>query len=713
MTETRFACCPICDATCGLVVELDGGRVVRIRGDADDPLSRGHLCPKGRALQDLHEDPDRLRRPLRRRGDRWEELGWDEALDEVAERLAAVRRAHGADAVGLYLGTMAFHSFGGMLFEQPFRAALGTHSVYTAQSIDSLPRTLASSWLYGSMALVPVPDLDRTDFLLMVGANPVVSGGSAMTAPGMARRLEALRARGARVVVVDPVRTKTAALADEHLAIRPGTDALLLLALLHTLFEEGRVDRARIPAYVDGLDELSTLVEPWSPERVAAPTGLTAETIRALARQLAAAPSAACYGRMGTCCQAFGTLSTTLLDVLTLVTGNLDRPGGAMFATPAVDLAGLAKRVGQTGAFDRRRTRVSGLPDFNGELPVATLAEEMETPGPGQLRALVLLAGNPVLSLPEGRRVEKALPGLDFVVAIDPYLNETTCQADVILPPTVGLQRDNYALVFHAVAVRNTARFSPAVLPRGDAERHDWEILRELTVRLHRRRGVLGRAMGGAFRLAERFLTPRSLLRVLLRVGPYRRRLRMASLLAAPHGVDLGPLEPRLPRLLSTPGRRIRLLAGPVRADLDRLAAAFPAGAARDAGLTLLSRRDLRSQNSWAHNLPRLMGGKPRCTLWIHPDDARRCGVTDGGDARVRSAVGELVAPVEVTDAVRPGVVCLPHGWGHDRTGARLRVAAANPGVNVNDLIDVRRVDALSGCSDLYGMRVEVGPVIT
>jgi anaerobic selenocysteine-containing dehydrogenase len=713
--RTDYATCMLCEAICGIAVEHDGQRVHRIRGDAQDPFSRGHLCPKGVALADVQNDPERIRRPLRRRRPGrggpadWEEIGWEEALDLAADRVAEIRRRHGPDAVALYRGNPTSHSYSAVLFFSLLKDELGSRNVWSASPVDTLPRTLMAAQLYGNQAVLPVPDLDRTHFLLVLGANPAVSNGSVMTAPDVVARLRAIRARGGRLVVVDPRRTETAALADTHWFIRPGTDALFVASLLQVIFAEGLSDPGRLRELVDGLEEIPALVAPFTPQRVAPQVGIPAEAIAGLAREFAAAPSAVCYGRMGTCVQEFGATTTWLVDLLNIATGNLDRPGGAMFTTPAADLPRVAAMLGQVGHFDRWRSRVSKLPEFNGELPVACFAEEMETPGEGQVRALVTHAGNPVLSLPNGARLDRAFAGLEFMLAIDVYLNETTRHADLILPPTFGLEHEHYPVIFHGIAVRNTAHYSPAVLPKPPDSRHDWEILVGLAQRLARRRG--GRAAWGArAKLALlRRLGPRGMLALMLRFGPHR--LPLARLEAAPHGIDLGPLEPRLPGILK--GRtRIPLVPELVRRDLPRLEQRLARRTGEGPnGLVLVSRRTLRSNNSWMHNSERLVSGRHRCVLLMHPEDAARRGLADGARVVMKSRTGEIEVPLEISDEIMPGVVSLPHGWGHGRAGTRLAVAAAHPGVSVNDVTDEARIDPVSGAAALSGVPVTVSAV--
>jgi anaerobic selenocysteine-containing dehydrogenase len=709
---THFRACHLCEAICGVAIDVDdAGAITRIAGDKDDSFSQGHLCPKAIALQDVQSDPDRLRRPLRRTPTGWEEVSFESAFEEAAARIHAIQTTHGKNAVATYLGNPTVHNHGAVLFSQILLRVLGTRSRYSATSVDQLPHMLASYLMFGHQLLLPIPDLDRTHFFLILGANPLASNGSLMTAPGVERRLKALRARGGRLVVVDPRRTETAAMADQHLAIRPGADALLLLALLHVVLGEGLASPGRVLAFTDGLDQIERLVEPFSPDDVAEATGLSSADIRGLARAFAAAPSAVAYGRVGTSTQEFGGLATWLVNVLNLVTGNLDRPGGAMFTHPAVDVLGLADRLGQRGHFDKGRSRVRALPEFSGEYPVATLAEEIETPGEGQVRALVTLAGNPVLSTPNGVRLDRALAGLDFMVSIDFYLNETTRHAHLILPPTFALEHAQFDLLFHALAVRNTVRFAPALFDKPEGARHDWEILLELATRLEAARGK--RFAAGLKHRLLMALGPDRLVGLLLRFGPYGRRwpfgagLSLRDVTRSVHGIDLGPLRPALPERLGTRDRRIALAPARLVADLERLEARRATIAPAD-GLVLIGRRDLRTNNSWMHNSERLVKGRDRCTLLMHPRDAESRGFVSGQSVRVTSRVGSVVAGLEATEALRPGVVSLPHGFGHGRPGVRLRVASAHAGASVNDLTDELLVDGLCGTAAFSGVPVQV-----
>ena len=703
------AICPLCEACCGLSISTEGGRVTAISGDSDDPFSRGHLCPKALALQDLYEDPDRLRRPLERTATGWRELDWPDALDRVAERIGALQAAHGADALAVYLGNPVVHNLGALLFGTGLLRALRTKQRYSATSVDQLPHMLVAHWVFGHQLLLSIPDIDRTDWMLILGANPAASNGSLMTAPGMDRRLRDLRARGGRVELIDPRRTETARLVDRHHFIRPGTDALLLAAMLQVLFAEGAADPGRLAPITDGLDAVSAALVAFSPERVAPMVGIDAATIRRLARDLAGAERGVVYGRFGVSTQRFGGLCQWLIVLLNLVTGNLDAPGGAMFTRPAIDPMGALKLSGR-GGYGRWRSRVRDLPEANGELPVAGLADEITTPGEGRVRGLVVVAGNPVLSTPDGSALDAALDQLDLLVSIDPYRTETSRKAHFILPPVSPLERPHYDVVFNLLAVRNVARWSDPVFDKQPGEMDDGEILAELHERLaptrRERLAVRARRIAGPARMVD----------LALRAGPYgagarvwRDGLTLDRVRQAPHGLDLGPLEPALPDRLKTPDRRIRAAPAPLLADLSRLAASLDSPALPDGfDLQLIGRRQLRSNNSWMHNAPRLMKGRDRCTLMLHPDDAAARGLASGDRARVRSRVGAVEVPVEVTDSVMRGVVSLPHGFGHDRAGASLTVAAKAPGVSMNDLTDSAEIDELSGTAVLSGVPVVV-----
>jgi anaerobic selenocysteine-containing dehydrogenase len=709
--DIRFRVCPLCEASCGLEICVEDGEISSIRGDRKDPFSQGHICPKGVALQDIQSDPDRLRKPLRRTpGGDWEEISWRQALDDAAHGLDAVRQRHGADALAVYLGNPNAHNYGSMLFLPLLLRALGTRNRYSATSVDQLPHHVAAHLMFGHQLLIPVPDVDRTQFLLILGANPVVSNGSIMTAPGMTRRIEALRRRGGRLVVIDPRRTETAKLADDHLFIRPGTDALLLAAMLHTILTEGLADPGRLASFCGSFEPIERAMTDFKPEGVAVATGISAEEIRVLARQFATAPTAVAYGRFGVSTQAFGAQCHWMINLLNIVTGNLDRPGGAMLTRPAVD----PLRSGGSGGLGRRTTRVRGLPSFGRELPVAALAEEILTTGPGQVRALLTIAGNPVLSTPDGRQMDRALKSLDFMVAIDFYLNETSRHANLILPPIAPLERDHYDLALNILAVRNTARYSKTLLDPGPDCLHDWQILSALMKRLD-----CGPLRARLTRRLMAMLGPRRLLDIGLRLGPYgsgfrpgKGGLNLRRLEQNPHGIDLGALEPCLPDRLQTLGRQIELAPQAYLEDLQRLEELLPAAVPNRSSNTLLliGRRQLRSNNSWMHNAPRLMRGKDRCTLVINPEDAVRLGIEDGRHVRVTGPGGSIVVPTKISDEILSGVVSLPHGWGHDRPGIQLSVAELHPGASFNDIVDAKAVDDLCGTAVLNGISVTVEP---
>lgn len=743
-TATHARTCPLCEATCGLLVEVVDGAVRRIRGDRDDVFSRGYLCPKGSSLKGLHEDPDRLRTPLVKDGEgRFRPASWDEAFAVIDERVGPILAEHGKDAVALYSGNPWSHNYETIVYTPLLYQTVGRNR-FAAASVDQRPREIVSSVHFGTRTAFPVPDLDRTDLLVLLGTDPLESNGSLATAPDWPGRLAAIRARGGRLVVIDPRRSATAEVADEHLPIVPGTDAALLAGIAHTLVDEGLVRPGPVGAWVDGIDTVAAALAPFAAEVVAPWCGLPAETIRGLARDLATTERAVLHGRLGTCLQDLATLSAWLLDVVNLLAGNLDRPGGAMFSRPAAFGFNTTGKpgVGFGSDYGNVRSRVRGLPGAFDQLPVACLAEEIETPGEGQVRALVTIAGNPVLSTPDSDRLAAALDRLDLMVSLDLYLNETTRHADVVLPVPSQLQRSHYDAAFYQFSVRNVANYSAPVLDRPDDLPPEWWTLLRLTGVLQGRgpdpdvaamddelAGLLvalavadphgpvhGRDPADLHEALGDRRGPERILDLNLRTGPYGDGfgartegpgLTLDRLVEHPHGIDLGPLEPRIPDMLRTPTGRIDLATPAFVADLDRLRERL---AEPRPPLVLVGRRHLRSNNSWQHNVRTLVKGKARCLLQVHPDDAARVGLTDGDRAVVTSAVGRLEAPVEVTDAVMPGVVSLPHGWGHDLEGARLTVAAERPGVNVNLLGGTDHVDPLSGNPHLNGIPVTLAP---
>ena len=737
VTHTALRICPFCEATCGLTLTIEDGRVVGARGDQEDVFSAGYICPKGASFGELDNDPDRLTAPLVRRDGVLTEASWEEAFAAVDEGLSAVLREHGGTSVGVYVGNPNAHTVAGALYPPLIIRGLGTRQVFSASTLDQMPKHVALGLMFGSPVAFTVPDLDRTDYLVIIGANPLVSNGSLATAADFGGKLRALKRRGGRLVVIDPAHTRTAALADRHLAPRPGTDAALLFALVHVLFDEDLVELGELADHITGLTEIRALADDFAPEAVAAYCGIDADEIRVLARELAAAPSAAVYGRMGTSTVEFGTVGSWLVDVVNVLTGNLDRPGGAMFPLSPVAPAPRGRRPGRGFLTGRWRSRVSGHPEALSELPVAALAEEIETPGDGQIKAMITIAGNPVLSAPDGDRLDRALAGVGFMVSVDPYLNETTRHADVILPPPPPSQSPHFDFALNNLAVRNNARYSPPALPLqdrpdepeilsrialviygighdGDPRSVDEQVIATTLAKESADAGspVAGRPVEELTAMLADGPGYERRLDMMLRLGAYGDAfgarpdgLTLATLNSAPHGLDLGPLQPRLLDVLRTPSGLVELAPPQLIDDAGRLRDALSRPEER---FVLIGRRHLRSNNSWMHNLPALSGGSNRCTLQMHPDDAAELGVSD--TAVVKGPGGELVVPVEVTEDIRRGVLSLPHGWGHDRAGTGQRLAAGHPGVNANQLNDGSVLDPLSGTAVLNGIPVVVGP---
>lgn len=710
MATVQHRTCHLCEAMCGLTIKVENDRVTHVAGDKDDPFSRGHICPKGAAIAELHDDPDRLRHPMRRNGSDWEEISWEEALDQAAAGITRVQKAHGKDAFGFYVGNPTVHSFPALTMGPALLRGIRSKHRFSATSVDQLPHMVAAHQMFGHQLFLPIPDIDRCDYMLMLGANPMVSNGSIMSVPDFRARFREVTKRG-ETVVVDPRRTETAKEASRHLFIRPGTDAFFLLALVREVLNLGH-KLGRLAPFVDGLDDLQDWVAPFTPERSTAVTGIAAEEVSAIAKALVTNERALVYGRMGTCTQEFGGLSAWLLVVLNIVSGNLDRPGGVMFTTPATPVLELSGR----GHLGRWRSSVRDLPEFGGELPVSALAEEAEA---GNIRGMMTLAGNPVLSTPDGKRLDAALAKMDFMVSVDPYLNETTRHANLILPPCSPLERPHYDLVFNALAVRNVANYSPPLFET-DAP-HDGNIIIGILRRVCEQRH--GRLHPTTLKVRALEHTPvERLLDIGLRLGPYgagvagfkprrigkrelgpKGKLSLRYLKDHPHGVDLGPLTPAFPD--RAPTGRIQIAPELYGQDLARLT---QEESKVGTGMRLIGRRQLRSNNSWMHNLPSLMKGRARCTLLMHPTDAERLGLSTGDEAKIETDVGAAQVPVQVSDEIMPGVVSLPHGFGHRRKGTRLRVAEEHAGVSLNDLTNPALIDALTGNAVLNGVPVRV-----
>ena len=704
---------------CGVKIEYQGKQILSIKGDEKDPFSQGHICPKAIALQDLYEDPDRLTKPLVKTANGWQQVEWSDALDVAAAGIAKLQNQHGKDSLATYLGNPNVHNTGNMVLGRYLHEALKTKSRYSATSVDQLPHHIVSYHLFGHQLKIPVPDLDRTDYLLMLGANPMVSNGSIMTSPNIRKRLNAIKAREGSIVVIDPRRTETAAIATDHHFIKPGTDALFLLAMVNVIYSEGKLNPGKLAAMTPELNAIEQYVLPYTPEKVAAITGISAPTIRNITLDFCAAERAVCYGRMGISVQKFGLLSQYLVMLVNILTGRLDAEGGLMFTKPAFDVLSRSN----PGYFGKKTSRVRGLPNFSGEFPVATLAEEILEPGERQIKGLVTVAGNPVLSTPNGARLHQALQTLDFYVAIDFYLNETTQHANVILPPVSPLEREHFDVVFNSFAVRNTVKYSPALFePEGDAK-HDWQIYFELHKRLTEgagKRKPLGK------KLFQRGLAksgPKLLIDLMLRSGPYGgglnllKGLTLKKVKQAVHGLDLGALKSELPGSLWHKDKKIHLNLEFYMADLARLDKTLLDGSLDEVQANtpfealLIGRRDVRTNNSWMHNSKRLVKGKNRCTAHIHPDHAKSLGLDAGQDLAVSNGDSCIVVAPEITDTIMPGVISIPHGWGHSFKNTKLTIASQHAGVSVNDITDSTEVDELCGNAVLNGVPVTLEPV--
>jgi anaerobic selenocysteine-containing dehydrogenase len=712
---------------CGLEIHVQGGKVTSIRGNRDDVWSRGHLCPKGVSLAQVHDDPDRIRRPMIKLDRQWHEVSWDAAFRRCTELLTPVIEKYGIGAVTAYTGNPLAHSFSLARYAGVLMGMSGMPITYSPGTVDQWPKNLSSHLMYGLWWNFPVPDIERADLLVIMGANPAASQGSLLAAPDVMGLINKIRQRG-KVIVIDPVRTQTAAQADEWLPIVPGTDAALLLAVAHTLFDEGLVDAG---PHVDGLDTMRRVAADWPPERVSAVTGIDAERIRALARELAGTERSVVYGRIGLCNQEFGSLASWLVDVINILTGHFDTPGGAMFPKPAawsITTQPLPGLEGGLAEFGRWHTRVRGAKEVLGQAPVSCMAEEIATPGEGQLKALITVAGNPVLSTPGGDKLDEVLPMLEAMISVDLWLNETTRHADVILPGLSPLEQPHHDDLILLFAIRSIANYSAPVFDPGDRP-HEWEILIRLTGLctgtpaedvdvaaiddgffdyLAFTRGV----DGAEIRKLYEHGGPERMLDLTLRTGPFGDQygknpggLTLDMLKANPNGIDFGPMVPQLPDILGTLDKKIHLAPQYLLDDLPRLAARMERPAEP---LVLVSRRHLRSNNTWLHNVPALMKGKDRCTLLMHPDDAARWGVADADVVTVKSEAGEIRVPVEVTDAIRPGVVSMPHGWGHGKPGTRMSVANGSPGANTNALSPPTFLDEPSGNGALNGIPVTI-----
>ncbi|WP_296176937.1 molybdopterin oxidoreductase family protein [Psychrobacter sp. UBA2769] len=699
--QTHFRTCNLCEAMCGIEIKHDGTKVLSIKGDKNDPFSKGYICPKATALQDLHEDPDRLRHPIERTANGWKTVSWDEALDKVAAGIQSVQKKHGQNAFGVYLGNPNVHNLGGMLTIKHLLSSIKTRSRFSATSVDQLPHHIVSMHLFGHMLRIPVPDVNRTQYMLIIGGNPLASNGSIMTAPNMRQKLKDIKARDGKVVVIDPRRTETADIASEHHFIRPATDVLFLLAMLNEIYAQGYADKAqtnnRAAALAPEIARLADFAKDYSAELVADITGIAANEIKRLVKEFCEAESAVCYGRMGVSVQEFGLLSQYLIMVINIVTGRLDEVGGLMFPNPAVDVVNNSG----PGYLGKRHSRVSNLPDFNGDYPVVAMADEMLVEGAGQLKGFMTVAGNPVLSTPNGEKLDTAFANLDFMVAIDYFVTETSRHAHIILPPVSPLERDHYDVTFNNFAVHNVAKYSKALFAKKKSAKHDWQIYLELAKRLDKKAALATKIE----RRIVRTLGPKFMLDQGLRRGPYA-GMTLNKLKKNPHGIDLGPPKRMLPQALKHKDKQIHINIDFYQADLERVREMMQNY--DDKQVLLIGRRHVRSNNSWLHNSYRLVKGKPRCTLMLHPETAKEYSIEDGQNVKVTSRVGSVIITAEVTDELMPKVVSIPHGWGHDRKGVKQKIAQAHAGVSVNDLTDDTLIDQLSGNAAVNGVPVQL-----
>lgn len=702
-SQKHFSTCTLCEAMCGIEVTTEDRQIISIVGDKANPFSQGHVCPKAIALKDLYEDPNRIKRPLKKSGDDWVEISWEQAFDEVAAKLFDIQSRHGDDAVGVYLGNPNAHNMGSILFGPYFYKALKTKNRYSATSVDQLPHHIVSRQLFGHQQQIPIPDIDSSDYFLIIGGNPLASNGSIMTVPMVKKRLQAIQKRGGKVVVIDPKKSETADISSEHHFIKPGSDVLLLLGMLNSLLSRGLEKPGNVAQFVPDLPLFKAYINDYTPEKVAEKTGIEASEIHRLVDEFTDANAAVCYGRMGASVQAFGTLTQYLIMMFNILTGNLDKRGGMMFTQPAADTLPHSGR----GSLAKSNSRVRGLPSFAGEYPVVCLAEEISTPGEGQIKAMVVGAGNPIIATPNVEQLDKAFESLDFMVAVDFFVTETSRHADIILPPVTGLERDHYDVVFHKFAVRNFAKFSPAVFEPEQDSLTDWQIYLSLAERLEQKRG------GDTAKYKALWAKqPKGVVDDLLRSGRYangEHELSLDKLLANPHGVDLGPLQPELPNAIFHGDKTIHLALDYFMPDLNRVNQHFFASHTQsESTFVLIGRRHLKSNNSWLHNSKRLMKGKSRCTAQINEKDAEALGIKNGNNITVTSRVGSVVVEAEITAKIMPGVISIPHGFGHNKKGIKLDIAEQHAGVNTNILTDDMLVDELSGNAVLNGVPVTV-----
>jgi|TARA_B110000208_G_scaffold11731_1_gene14547 anaerobic selenocysteine-containing dehydrogenase len=695
--KIHYRTCNLCEAMCGLEITYKEKKVISIVGDKKDPLSKGFICPKSLALKDLYEDPDRLKTPIKRTENGWQEISWTEAFDEVEIQIKKIQEKYGNNAVATYQGNPNVHNVGSMLYGGPFLKSLKTKQKYSATSADQLPHHIASLKMFGHQMLIPIPDIERTDYLLILGANPGASNGSLLTAPGFPQKIKSIQKRGGKVINIDPRFTETSKISSQHLYINPGKDALFLLSLLHVIFDQGIEEKTHLSNYLKGLEEIKEIVKEYSPKKTALLIGIDSLEIQKIAKDFMNSKTAVCYGRMGVSTQEYGGICQWLINVLNIVTNNMDKVGGAMFTKPAIDLVYMTGIQGKVGNFDRYRSRVHNLPEYSGELPVATLADEILTEGEGQIKMFICTAGNPVLSAPNGKKMEKALEKLDFMVSIDIYLNETSKYANIILPTTNGLETLHYDLVFHQLAIRNTAKLSEVLFEKDENQKHDWQILNELTERITEKKNSL---------------TPEMMLDNMFQYSPYKEaNLSVNKLKENPNGIDLGSLQPLLIKRIFTVDKKINVSPKIFIDDLKRLNKELYKDTKEEETkypFALIGRRHLRNNNSWMHNSKLLMKGKNRCTVLMSSKDANNLSITDHQKIKIISNVGSIELPVEISDEMKEGVLSIPHGFGHNRNGTKIKLAEENAGESINDLTDDNKIDKLTGNANFSGTRVKV-----
>lgn len=697
MPKTHYRTCNLCEAMCGLAIEHDGKEVISIKGDVDDELSQGHICPKALALKDIYEDPNRLKKPVKRTDKGWIEISWADAIQEVANALADARKKHGSDAVGVYSGNPNVHNSSAILSAPEFLKELRTKNRFSATSVDQLPHQYMAYLMYGHQLQIPIPDIDRTDFLIILGANPIISNGSLLSAPNIKKRLKNIQDRGGRIVNIDPRYTETSAKSDQHLFIRPGSDVFMLLSMLHILFDEKLIDLGRFEHHQNGSEELKEIAQDYAPEKTAEITGIEPEVLKDLTRQFANTEKAVLYGRMGVCTQEFGGMCMWLVNVLNVLTRHFDEPGGYMFTKPAIDLKPQISK----GHIGKWKSRVRGLPEVGGELPSSVMAEEILTPGKGQIKAMIISSGNPVLSTPNGAQLEKAFESLDFMVSIDIYINETSKLADIILPTATGLETDLYDIIFHTLAVRNTSKYSPALFDKSEGSKYDWEVFRALKIAYLKSMNKMSISKRLKIAIAHLF-SPEKMLNILLKRGPYD--LSIKKLKQEPHGIDLGALNSQMPDALYHKDKKINLFPNEIKEDLPRVKKKLDTFIPED--FLLIGRRQLRTCNSWLHNSQRLLKNNS-CNLYLHPKDAEKLGLNGSSTVKVSSNVGQIEVPYETTEEIMQGVVSLPHGWGH-KGKIQLDVATTSPGTNVNELTDDNFIDQLTGNAAVNGVPVKL-----